>query len=254
MLAVRFINNGFFCLGLLLILFWSNSRILASESPLYNEEMVLSWANQVRVKNGLPELIADPRLNEAAKTHSENMVRFNLLSESSPSLGTPFERARTSGVTDTNNLVVVAKAHDLDHLTAELESGAGISRILSPEMTHLGVGMATDTEGSQWVTLHMTGRTIDFSKFTIHQSNTVPSSRSIAIQGHTQYKKIKALLLPSDEVKQDLTLEHIVIPDSNGNFEVTISFGISTGSFGIEFYILDQGEYKLRNSFSMDIR
>lgn len=253
MTSVRTLNKGFFRLVVISILFCGSGWLHAAEQTEITVGNILNWVNQIRTEKGLQQLDIDTRLNETAKAHSEKMSDHDLLAESAPGLGTPLERIRTAGLTDTNNLVVVGRTLDWESLLEQLESGNNTAKILSHEMTHLGVGIFSDPDGSRWVTLHMIERAISFTLFTMHQSNGNPVKRSMTINGNTTHEKVRALLVPPEESKA-ASIEHIVVPDGNGDFEIELSFGISTGNFGFEFSISDNGMYELKNFFSMDIR
>lgn len=253
MSAVKNLNKRVLWLALILFFFYSPFLIHAEEQSDITIASLAARVNQARVQKGLPKLDVDPRLNQAALAHSERMARHDLLSESGPALGTPFERVRAAGLSDLNSMVVVARASEWDRLREQLDSGDNNSKILSPEMTHLGAGIFTDTNGNQWVTLHMTERAINFTLFTMHQTTGNPVKRSMNIKGNTRHEKIRALLVPPEDSARD-TVEQIVVPDSNGDFEIKLSFGVYTGNFGFEFSVFEDGEYKLKNSFNMEIR
>ena len=253
MSTVRILNNAILWLTVVLVLFCGYGSVRAEESQSAMKDKIIGWVNKTRVEKGLPELTVDLRLNKAAKAHSENMVGHNLLSENDPSLGTPFERIRAAGLTDIDNLIVVAKASDWDDLRGQLESEVKIEKILSPEMTHIGVGIVSDKKGNYWVTLHMTERAITFTQFTLNQSTGDPVRRSIKINGKTIHEKVKALLIPPEN-SSSVAAERIVVPDSDGDFEISLSFGTATGNFSFEFFVSDGGgAYELKNYFSMDI-
>lgn len=245
---------GSFWLALVLIIFFGHASVYGGEKlPENTVDTALTWINQVRTRKGFKTLSVDPRLDTVAKKHSEQMAEHSLLSASDPALGTPFERVRSAGLTDTNNLVVVAHAKNWELLKEQLESSENLSKILSPEMTTVGAGIKQDSTGGIWLTIHMSERAITFTRFTISQLSTVPAARSITIKGNTQYKKIKVMLVPPEGSNPDLAVDHVIVPDSNGDFKITLSFGNATGSFSFEFYVQKDGVYELKNSFSMDI-
>jgi hypothetical protein len=213
----------------------------------------ITWINQVRTREGFEKLTIDPKLDRIAEAHSENMAEYDMLSESNPTLRTPFERMKASGLTDTNNIVAVAQAKTWELLRQQLESPENLSKILSPDMTRAGIGIKQDSTGDLWLTVHMTERAITFTQYNLVQSNTTPVRRSITIKGNTPYKKIEVTLVPPDSLNPDLFVDRIIDPDANGNFEITLTFGTATGIFDFEFYVQVNGEYKLTNFFSMSI-
>ena len=251
----RKLNIALLWLVFVLPVFFGNASLRAEEQSLEAvKDSAVNWVNQVRTEQGIQTLAIDSKLNEIAETHSKKMAANDLLSENDPVSGTPFERIRSSGLTDVNNLVVVAKAPDWDQLRDQLESQENLEKIISPEMTRMGVGIVSGPNGNLWLTIHMIERAITFTQFTLSQSNTVPARHSITIRGNTLYKKIRVLMVPPEGIEQKLALEHVVIPDANGDFEITLSFGISTGNFSLNFSVLQANKYKLMNSFSMDVR
>ena len=142
MLILRKFKVISFWLPFALILLTLNAAPYGGQEMSDNiADMALTWVNQVRTQEGLEKLTIDPGLNRIAETHSENMAEHNMLSDSNPTLGTPFDRIKSSGLTDTNNLVAVAQAKTWDLLRQQLESRENISKILSPEMTHAGIGI-----------------------------------------------------------------------------------------------------------------
>lgn len=254
MLILRKFNAGSFRLALVLIMFCGHTLLYGGQQmPDSIVDTTLAWINQARVQEGLEVLAVDPKLNMIAEKHSEQMIEHNMLSDSNQDLGTPFERIQSSGLTDTNNLVAVARAKTRDLLREQLVFPENLSKILSPEMTHVGIGIKQDSSGDLWLTIHMAERTITFNEFTLSQSNTTPASRSITINGNTLYKKVRIILVPPENSNPDLAVDRIIVPDLNGDFEITLTFGTSNGIFDFEFYVQKDGAYKLKNYFTMEI-
>ena len=254
MMTLRKIRVISFRLPLVLIVLASHAVLYGGQQPSGDiADTAITWINQVRTREGLEKLTGDPKLDRAAETHSENMVEQGMLSDGNPTLGTPFDRVKASGLTDTNNSVAVARAKTWELLRQQLESSENLSRILSPEMTHAGIGIKQDAADNLWLTLHMTERAITFTRYDLTQSNTTPVSRSITVKGSTPYKKIEVMLVPPDGSNPDLSVDRMVDPDASGNFEITLTFGTATGVFDVEFYVEKNGEYRLTNFFSMSI-
>jgi hypothetical protein len=216
-------------------------------------DTTLTWINQYRSQKGFKKLTIDQKLNRVAEAHSVKMAELNILSDSSTALGTPFERVKSSGLTDANNLVFVAKAKNYDLLRNQLESSINISKILSAEMTHMGIGVKQDSAGEFWLTIHMSEHAITFTQFILSQLNTEDAQRSITIKGNTSYEKIKVILTSPETLNPEAGIDHIVVPRPNGDFEITLTFGTITGSCDFEFYVQKDGVYKLTNFFNMNI-
>lgn len=254
MLILRKFKIHPFWLPFLLIMFFGYFQLCEGQQlPDNIVDTTITWVNQARVQEGLNILAIDPKLNMIAKQHSEQMIIHNILSDSDPVLGTPFERMQSSRLSDTNNLVVIAQAKTWNLIQDQLESPENLSKILSPEMTHAGIGIEQDSMGDLWLTIHMTERIITFTQFILNQSNTTPAGHSITIKGNTACKKVEIILVPPENSNPDLAVDRIITPDSNGNFEITLTFGTTTGNFDFEFYIEKDGVYKLKNFFTMTI-
>jgi len=254
MVILREFKVGSFFLTLILIMFSGHTFMYGGQQMPDNIiDTTLTWINQARAQDGLEILVIDSKLNEAADKYSVQMIEHNILSDSDPDSGTPFERIQSSGLTDTNNLVIVAKAKTWDLLRKQLLSPENLSKILSPEMTHLGIGVKQDSTGDLWLTIHMVERSITFTQFTLSQLNTTPASRSITINGNTPYKKVRIILVPPEDSNPGLAVDRIIVPDSNDDFEITLTFGAANGTFDFEFYVQKDGVFKLKNLFTMDI-
>ncbi len=241
-----------FWLPFVLIIFSGNVSLYAEqEVPENIADTVTAWINNTRSLKGLEKLSVDPRLNRAAVSHSEKMSEYNILSDSGSDLGTPLDRLKSLGLTDINSLVAVAKAETPELLLKQLESPENISKILSSEMTNMGVGVKRDTNGGLWLTVHMTERAVAFTQFTLSKTDTDPAGHSITVKGNTPYNKIEVVLIPLDKTNPDLAVDRVITPDANRCFEVTLYLGTETGSFDFEFYVEKDGGYQLKNIFSL---
>jgi hypothetical protein len=216
-------------------------------------DTTLEWINKYRSQKGIEKLIIDQKLNMVAAAHSIKMAELGMLSDSSTALGTPFERIKSSGLTDANNLVAVAKARNFDLLRNQLESSENLSKISATEMTHMGIGVKQDSAGEFWLTIHMSEHAITFTQFILSQSDTEDTQRSITIKGNTSYGKIKVILASTETLNPEVNVDHIIEPQPNGDFEITIAFGTITGSCNFEFYVQKDGVYKLTNCFNMNV-
>lgn len=254
MFALRKFNIHSIWLPIVLIMFFGHFQLYGGQ-PLPDNiiDTTLTWINQARIQEGLNILTIDPKLNILAKQHSEQMIIHNILSDNDPALGTPFERIQSSGLSDTNNHVIIARAKTWNLIQAQLESPENLSKILSPEMTHAGIGAKQDSTGTLWLTIHLIERAITFTQFTLNQTNTTPAGRSITIKGNSSHKKVEIILNPPEDSNPDLAVDRNITPDSNGNFEITLTFGTATGNFDFEFFIEKDGVYKLKNFFTMTI-
>ncbi|MBN1907788.1 MAG: CAP domain-containing protein [Deltaproteobacteria bacterium] len=238
---------------LLIMLYLYTMPCKGQQIPDNIVDTVLTSINQIRSQNGLEILIVDQKLNMVAEAHSIKMAELDILSESNTALGTPFERIKSAGLTDVNNLVVVSSAKNIDLLRNQLESPENLLKILSPEMTNMGIGVKQDSAGEFWLTIHMSERAITFSEFTLSQSYTEDARRSITIKGNSSYGKIKVVFASTETLNPKVDVDQIIRPQPNGDFEVTLKFGEATGSFYFEFYVEKDGVYKLMNFFNISI-
>jgi nitrate reductase NapAB chaperone NapD len=244
----------YFSTSLLLIMFYVHAIPCGGQQVSDNiTDTTVTWINQYRAQKGIEKLIIDQKLNRVAEAHSVKMAELDMLSDSSEALGTPFERVKSSGLTDTNNLVVVAKAKNLDLLRNQLESSENISKILSAEMTHMGIGVKQNSAGEFWLTIHMSERAIAFTQFIFSQLNTEDAQRSITIKGNASYKKIKVIFASSETLTPEVNVDQIIMPQPNGDFEITLNFGKETGGFDFKFYVEKDGVFQLKNLFNMNI-
>ncbi len=211
------------------------------------------WINQCRTQKGIGNLILDQKLNSVAEAHSNKMAELGMLTDSSSESGTPFERIKSEGLTDVNNFVVVARAKNINLLRNQLELPENFSKIVSPEMTHMGIGVKQDSAGESWLTIHMSERAITFTEFILSQSSTEDARRSITIKGNCPYEKIKVMLTSPETLNPKADVDQVITPQPSGDFEITLNFGEATGSFDFEFYVEQDGVYKLMNFFNINI-
>ena len=62
---------------------------------------MLRLVNQERTLAGIQPLVADDRLREVARAHSEEMFRLGYFAHDSPLSGSPFDRLRTGRASST---------------------------------------------------------------------------------------------------------------------------------------------------------
>ena len=105
-------------------------------------QQMLDLVNQERSKNGLKPLIADLELAHVAEVKSQDLVDNNYFSHYSPTYGSPFDMMKSFGIdylSAGENLAgnsTVQKAH-----TALMNSSGHRKNILSPDFTHIGIGI-----------------------------------------------------------------------------------------------------------------
>ena len=113
------------------------------------EQRMVDLVNQERTKNGLSALTVDLQVARVAGIKSQDMADNNYFSHNSPTYGSPFDMLKSFGISYLHageNLAgnqSVEKAH-----TALMNSSGHRQNILSPNFTHIGVGVrASDKYG-----------------------------------------------------------------------------------------------------------
>lgn len=107
-----------------------------------SEKQMLDLVNAERQKNNLPALKADLEVTRVARIKSQDMVDNNYFSHYSPNYGSPFEMMESFGIEYLHageNLAgnsTVEKAHN-----ALMNSSGHRKNILSPDFTHVGIGI-----------------------------------------------------------------------------------------------------------------
>lgn len=107
-----------------------------------SEEVMLKLLNQERVLGGLPALVADSRLRDVARAHSEEMLRLSYFAHDSPVSGSPFSRLRAAGIrygTAGENLAY-APTVEVAH-RGLMNSTEHRRNILLPEFRRVGIGV-----------------------------------------------------------------------------------------------------------------
>ena len=105
---------------------------------------MLARANAERANAGLPPLILDPRLNQSAQRHAEDMLLHSYYAHSSPDGSTPAARVRQSGYSAGLVGENIARGpftvnEAMDNWMASREHRRNL---LHPAFKHLGVGIA----------------------------------------------------------------------------------------------------------------
>ncbi|MEW6546557.1 MAG: CAP domain-containing protein [Bacillota bacterium] len=104
---------------------------------------MLDLINMERARVGLPALQVDPTLVRLARLKSEDMVAKGYFGHISPTYGSPFAMMEGAGVKyryAAENLAG-APAVDIAH-RALMASPGHRANILSPHLTHAGIGIA----------------------------------------------------------------------------------------------------------------
>jgi uncharacterized protein YkwD/uncharacterized membrane protein required for colicin V production len=107
-----------------------------------SESRMLELVNAERVKAGLRPLVADERLRQLAREHSEEMFRLGYFSHVSPAGVSPGDRLKVAGITFDTAGENLAYAPTVEVAHAGLMASPGHRRnILTPEFTRIGIGV-----------------------------------------------------------------------------------------------------------------
>ncbi len=115
----------------------------ANSNSLTNQEQeMFNLVNQARSQNNVPALAIDMELTKVARIKSQDMIDNNYFSHNSPTYGSPFDMMKSFGIKYVKageNIAGnqnVASAHD-----ALMNSPGHRQNILSPDYTHIGIGI-----------------------------------------------------------------------------------------------------------------
>ncbi|MEW9121637.1 MAG: CAP domain-containing protein [Thermotaleaceae bacterium] len=122
-----------------------------AESPKFQAGVyeMLGLINEERAKVGASPLQLHEAATFVAQEKSDDMVRNNYFSHTSPTYGSPFDMLKTFGIsysTAGENIAInssVQRAH-----AAFMNSDGHRRNILNPNFTHVGIGIAKDAANS----------------------------------------------------------------------------------------------------------
>ncbi len=102
---------------------------------------------EFRTQQGLDTLDQHEKLNEVARSHSEVMLQRQSLFHEGSDGTTPGKRVELAGFESGLVLENVSRGRDVLELTRQTLSAAGQrANLLNPDVTHLGLGVATRTD------------------------------------------------------------------------------------------------------------
>lgn len=109
------------------------------------EAVMVQMINQVRVQEGLPILLVNPRLARMAKAHSQDMMTNRFFGHVSPRFGAVAQRAQAAGLgpyrVQENVAISPSLVQAMNNL---LQSPVHRAPIIDPGVTHVGVGIVFD--------------------------------------------------------------------------------------------------------------
>lgn len=122
-----------------------------------SEAELLRLLNQDRKLAGLPPLALDARLTKIARAHSEEMAKKRSVFHHSPTTGTPEDRVRRAHIKNTMLAENLAQAGTEEEAERSLMDSPGHRRnILDPQLTKVGIGVATAKTPLGQVQLYIT--------------------------------------------------------------------------------------------------
>jgi len=111
------------------------------------ERRLLALLNRDRAAHGLPALIGDPAVAAVARAHSREMFETGVVAHVSPRTGSASDRIRAAGIRTAAVLENVARAYGISEAQDGLMNSPGHrANILSPEVTHVGIGVVIGDE------------------------------------------------------------------------------------------------------------
>jgi uncharacterized YkwD family protein/spore coat assembly protein SafA len=118
------------------------------------ETEVIRLVNAERAKVGRSALTENSELSRIARIKSEDFVKNNYFSHTSPTYGSPFDMLRSFGITFTAAGENIAKSQKTaqEAMNTWMGSSGHRSNILSSTYNQIGVGVARDDRGNTYWT------------------------------------------------------------------------------------------------------
>src|SRR5262245_48478055 len=117
---------------------------LKTELDPASESRMLELLNRERVSQGLVALVVDEKLRQAARDHSEEMVRLRYFAHESPTQGSPFDRMLRAGARfgAAGENLAFAPTVEAAH-RGLMNSPDHRKNILTPQFRRVGIGVVT---------------------------------------------------------------------------------------------------------------
>ncbi len=114
------------------------------------EKEVIRLVNEIRVSNGLGELVADEELSRVARIKSQDMKDNNYFSHTSPVYGSPFDMMKSFGISYKTAGENIARGQATPQAVVNgwMNSAGHRANILNPAYNTIGVGYVAD--GNYW--------------------------------------------------------------------------------------------------------
>ncbi len=113
------------------------------QEPEQAEALLLKLLNDERRRHDLPPLVADSRLAEVARRHSQDMLDRGYFAHLSPEGAGPADRLRTAGIRTRRSAENLARTPSVAEAHASLMRSPGhAANILTTEMDCVGIGIS----------------------------------------------------------------------------------------------------------------
>lgn len=114
------------------------------------EKEVIRLVNEIRVANGLGELVADEELSRVARIKSQDMKDNNYFSHTSPTYGSPFDMMKNFGISYKTAGENIARGQATPQAVVNgwMNSQGHRENILNASYNRIGVGYVE--EGNYW--------------------------------------------------------------------------------------------------------
>ncbi len=113
------------------------------------ERRLLELMNRDRQAAGIGTLLLDDRVTGVSRAHSEDMRKTKIVAHISPTTGSAADRVHAAGIKTALVLENVARAYSVGEAHAGLMNSPGHrANILSPQATHVGIGVVLGDEVS----------------------------------------------------------------------------------------------------------
>ncbi len=135
----------------------SSQTASSSYSAFQNE--VVRLVNVERAKNGLGALSIDAGITKTATLKSQDMVKNNYFSHTSPTYGSPFDLMKQYGVSyrAAGENIAMGQTTPAQVMNGWMNSAGHRANILNSSYTKIGVGVAQNASGTYYWTQHFIG-------------------------------------------------------------------------------------------------
>lgn len=124
------------------------------------QKQVLDLVNAERAKVGLNALVLDSSLSNVATMKSQDMIDKNYFSHTSPTYGSPFDVMKKFGISykTAGENIAYGQKSPKEVVNAWMNSKGHRENILNSSFTHLGVGVAKNSNGTIYWTQMFIGK------------------------------------------------------------------------------------------------